>query len=138
LIDARNQRGPRRLLLANAAVSTVAAVLLGVAATRSIADVLAVFGGWALGSGAAQLATAIRRQVLLGKQWFMRISGVVLVAIGVASLIASTGSDQKLSNLAIYAASGGIEFVIQAGSLVRRRRRTLKAQHGDMTLAHQN
>ena len=139
LIDARNQRGfPRRLLLANAVVSTVAAVLLGLAATGSIADVLAVFGGWALVSGAAQLATAIRRQALLGKQWLMRIAGVGSIVIGVGYLIASTGSDPKLSNLAIYAASGGIDFVIQAGLLARQRRRTVKAQHGDMTLARQN
>ena len=139
LIDARNQRGfPRRLLLANAAVSTVAAVLLSLAATGSIADVLAVFGGWALVSGAAQLAAAIRRQALLGKQWLMRIAGVGSIVIGVGYLIASTGSDPKLSNLAIYAASGGIDFVIQAGLLVRRHRRTVKAHHGDRTLAHQN
>jgi uncharacterized membrane protein HdeD (DUF308 family) len=139
LIDARNQRGSaRRLLLANAAVSTVAAVLLAVAATGSIADVLAVFGGWALVSGAAQLATAIRRRALLGKQWLMRIAGVGSIFFGVAYLIASTGANPKLSTLAIYAAGGGIDFVIQAGLLARRRRQTPKAEHGDMTLAHQS
>jgi uncharacterized membrane protein HdeD (DUF308 family) len=139
LIDARNQRGfPRRLLLGNAAVSTVAAVLLGVAATSSIADVLAVFGSWALVSGVAQLATAIRRQPQLGKQWLMRIAGVGSVVLGAVFLIASTGTDPKLHMLAIYAAGGGTDFVIQAVLLVRRHRRTVKAQHGERTLAHQN
>ena len=47
LVDARNQQGSaRRLLLANAVSSTVAAVALRVAATRGVAEVLAVFGVW--------------------------------------------------------------------------------------------
>ena len=45
LIDARRQDGSaRQLLLADAAVSAVAAIALGVAATGSVADVLAVIG----------------------------------------------------------------------------------------------
>src|ERR671930_1833211 len=56
LIDAQSQHGSaRQFLLANAAVSAVAAVALGVAATGSVADVLAVFSVWAGLSGAAQL-----------------------------------------------------------------------------------
>jgi uncharacterized membrane protein HdeD (DUF308 family) len=67
LIDARSQRGStRRLMLANAAVSAVA---LGVAATGSVAAVLAVFGVRAGITGAAQLVTALRRRALLGNQW---------------------------------------------------------------------
>src|SRR5215831_5563081 len=47
LIDVRSQTGSaRRLLLADAAVSAVAAVALGVAATGGVATVLAVFGVW--------------------------------------------------------------------------------------------
>jgi hypothetical protein len=56
LIDARSQHGStRRLLLANAVVSAVAAGALGVAATGSVADVLVVFGAWAAITGAAQV-----------------------------------------------------------------------------------
>jgi hypothetical protein len=53
LIDAPGQHGSaRRLLLANAAVSAVAAVALGVAATGSVANVLAVMlAAYALGGG---------------------------------------------------------------------------------------
>jgi uncharacterized membrane protein HdeD (DUF308 family) len=70
LIDARGQEGSaRQLLLANAAVSIVAAVALGVAATGTVANVLVVFGVWALLSGAAQLVVALRRRAQLGNQW---------------------------------------------------------------------
>jgi uncharacterized membrane protein HdeD (DUF308 family) len=63
LIDARSQNGSaRQLLLAGAAVSTVAAVALGVAATASVTAAITVFGAWALGSGAAQLVVALRRR----------------------------------------------------------------------------
>jgi uncharacterized membrane protein HdeD (DUF308 family) len=58
LIDARSERGSaRRVLLAGAATSAIAAAALAVAATRTVGDVLAVFGIWAFVSGAAQLIT---------------------------------------------------------------------------------
>ena len=50
LVDARNQRGSaRRLLLAGAAVSALAATALAIAATGGVADVLAVFGVFFVG-----------------------------------------------------------------------------------------
>lgn len=68
LIDARTQHGSaRRLLLAGAAVSALAAAALAIAATASVADVLAVFGVWALLSGAAQLVVALRRRAQSGR-----------------------------------------------------------------------
>ena len=67
LINARSQYGSaKRLLLADVVVSAVAAVALGVAATGSVADVLKVFGVWAILSGAAQFFVAIRRRAQLG------------------------------------------------------------------------
>jgi uncharacterized membrane protein HdeD (DUF308 family) len=124
LIDARSQHGSaRQLLLANAAVSAVAAVALGVAATGSVANVLAVFGVWAALSGAAQLVVALRRRALLGNQWPMLLAGSVSIIAGVAYLMLSAGDDPKLRPLAIYTATGGIEFVVQAWLLMRRRRR---------------
>jgi uncharacterized membrane protein HdeD (DUF308 family) len=123
LIDARTQRGSaRQLLVANAAVGAVTAVALGVAATEGVADVLVVFGVWAALSGAAQLVVALRRRAQYGRQWPMLLAGGFSVVAGVAFVIASTGSDPMLSVLAIYAATGGIDFVIQAWLLVRRRR----------------
>ena len=128
LIDARSQRGAaRRLLLAGSAVSAVAAVALGVAATGSVADVLAVFGVWALLSGAAQFVVALRRRGRFGNQWPMLLAGVGSVSFGIAYVIASTGADPMLNMLAIYAAGGGIDFVVQAWLLARRRRRPAAA-----------
>jgi uncharacterized membrane protein HdeD (DUF308 family) len=124
LIDARSQRGSaRRLLLAGAAVSVAAAIALGVAATGSVADVLAVFGVWALVSGAAQLVVALRRRAQLGNQWPMLLAGGVSMLAGVACIIASAGAAPSLDNLVLYTASGGTEFIIQAWLLARRRHR---------------
>jgi uncharacterized membrane protein HdeD (DUF308 family) len=124
VIDARGQRGSaRRVLLANAAVSALAAVALGVAATGSVADVLVVFGLWAGISGAAQLVTALRRRALLGNQWPMLLAGSFSVVAGVAYVIAATGGNPQLNRLVLYTATGGADFVIQAWLLARRRRR---------------
>jgi uncharacterized membrane protein HdeD (DUF308 family) len=124
LIDARSQRGfARWLLLAGAAVSTVAAAALAVAATRSVADVLAVFGVWAFLSGVAQFVVALRLHAQFGNQWPMLLAGVGSVSFGITYLIASTGTDPLLTRLAIYAAGGGIDFVVQAWLLARRRHR---------------
>ena len=122
LFDARTAQGSaRRLLLADAAASTVAAVALGIAATGSVADVFAVFGVWAAVSGAAQLVTALRRRALYGKQIPMLLAGGVSVLFGAFYLVASAAGAPSLSMLAIYAAAGGVDFVLQAGLLARRR-----------------
>ena len=124
VIDARSQQGSaRQLLLAGAAVSAAAAVALGVAATGSVADVLAVFGVWAAISGAAQLVVALRRRALLGNQWPMLLAGGGSVIGGLAYIIVAAGGNPKLRLLAIYAATGGVEFIIQAWLLARRRHR---------------
>ena len=124
LIDARTQRGSaRRVLLAGAATSAVAAIALGIAATGSAANVFAVFGVWAGLSGAAQLVVGLRRRAQLGKQWPMLLAGGGSVIFGIAFLVASTMANPMLSMLAIYAATGGIDFLIEAGLLARRRRR---------------
>jgi uncharacterized membrane protein HdeD (DUF308 family) len=124
VIDARYQHGSaRQLLLANAAFSAVAAVALGVAATGSKANVLVVFGVWALVAGAAQLVVVFRRRVQLGSQWPLLLANGVSVLGGIVFIIGSTADDPKLRMVAIYAATGGVEFVIQAWLLARRRGR---------------
>jgi hypothetical protein len=113
----------RQLLLANAAVSAVAAVALDVAATGSVADVLAVFGVWAGITGAAQLVVVLRRRAQLGNQWPLLLANGVSIIGGVAFVLAAVAAnDPKLSMLAIYAATGGVEFVVQAWLIARRRR----------------
>jgi uncharacterized membrane protein HdeD (DUF308 family) len=125
LLDARTQHGSaRQLLLANAAVSGVAAVALGVAATGTVADVFAVFGVWALLTGAAQLVVVLHRRSLLGNQWPLLLANGVSIFAGVAFISAAIyANEPKLRGLAIYAFTGGVEFVIQAWLLARRRRR---------------
>jgi uncharacterized membrane protein HdeD (DUF308 family) len=123
LVDAQSQHGSaRQLLLAGAATSAVAAVALGVAATGTVADVLAVFGVWAAISGAAQLVVALRRRAQLGWQWPLLLAGGVSIIAGIVCLIAAAGADPMLDLLVLYAATGGVEFVVQAGLLARRRR----------------
>jgi uncharacterized membrane protein HdeD (DUF308 family) len=126
LIDARTQHGAARgPLLAGAALSAIAgaALAVAVAATASVADVLAVFGVWALLSGAAQFVVALRRRAQFGTQWPMLLAGVGSIGFGIAFVTASTSADPMLNMLAIYAAGGGIDFVAQAWLLARRRRR---------------
>jgi len=128
LIDAHSQRGSaRRALLAGAGSSAVAAAALAVAATGTVADVLAVFGVWALVSGAAQVVVALRRRIQFGNQWPMLLAGIGSVGFGTAFITTSAGADPMLSMLAIYAAGGGIDFVVQAWLLARRRRRLAAA-----------
>jgi uncharacterized membrane protein HdeD (DUF308 family) len=124
LIDARGQDGPaRRLLLANAATSAVAAVALGVAAAAGVAETLAVFGVWAVVSGAAQLVVALRRRAQFGRQLPMVLAGAGSVIFGVVFLASSAGADPMLRMVGIYAAGGGADLVIQAWLLRRRMRR---------------
>ena len=92
LIDGRSQQGSaRKLLLANAAVSGVAAVALGIASTGTVADALAVFGVWPGVTGAAQLVVAFRRraQFGFGNQWPMLFAGSFSVVAGFAYVIMS-------------------------------------------------
>jgi uncharacterized membrane protein HdeD (DUF308 family) len=121
-VDARGQQGSaRQLLELNAAVSVVAALALGIAATGDKGDVLVVFGVWALLTGVAQLVVAIRRRMILGRQWPLLLAGAGSTFFGIAFLVMSGAADPKLEMIAVYAAGGGIEFVIQAWLLARRR-----------------
>jgi uncharacterized membrane protein HdeD (DUF308 family) len=120
-IDARRQQGSaRQLLELNALVSVVAAVALGIAAGGDKGDVLAVFGAWALLTGVAQIVVAVRRRMDLGRQWPLLLAGAGSTVFGVAFLIMSGGTNPKLEMIAVYAAGGGVEFVIQAWLLARR------------------
>src|SRR5262245_52083215 len=105
LLDARTEQGAeRRVLLTNAATSTVAAVALGVAATAGVAEVLATFGVWAVVSGAAQLTVALRRRAQFGLQLPMVLAGGVSVLIGFVFLVSATGANPTVWPVVIYAA----------------------------------
>jgi uncharacterized membrane protein HdeD (DUF308 family) len=128
LIDARDQTGPARALLRfDAAVSAVAAVGLGLAATGDVADVLAVFGAWAVVTGVAQVVVARRRRAELGNQWPMLLAGGLSALVGLVYVGQALGDDPKLGVLAVYATGGGVWFVLQSLLLMRRRRATVAA-----------
>jgi uncharacterized membrane protein HdeD (DUF308 family) len=121
IVDARNQSGSaRRLLVANAVVSSVTAVAIGIAATGDKGDVLAVFGVWALLSGLAQFVVALRRRAAFGWQWPMLAAGGVSTIGGVFFTIMAFSPDPTLMPLVVYAATGGIDFIIEAWLLRRR------------------
>ena len=107
----------------NAAVSAIAAVTFGIAATGDEGDVLGSFGIWAARTGAAQLVVALRRRVQFGQQWPMLLAGGVSTIGGVAFLLMSVKPDPTLMPLVVYAATGGVDFIIEAWLLRRRFRR---------------
>jgi uncharacterized membrane protein HdeD (DUF308 family) len=128
VIDARGQQGSaRQLLELNAGVSAVAAVALGIAATGDKGDVLAVFGVWAALTGGAQLVVAIRRRTIFGTQWPLLLAGAGSTIFGIAFLVMSGSNDPKLRMIAVYAATGGAEFIIQAWLLARQTHRLAEA-----------
>ena len=77
-----------------------------------------VFGVWAALAGAAQLVVALRRRALLGRQGPMLLAGGVSVLFGIAFGTAAAVGHAMLIMLALYAATGGVDFIIQAWLLV--------------------
>ena len=123
LIDARRQQGSaRQLLELNVGVSVVAAIALGIAATGDKGDVLYVFGVWALLTGGAQIVVALRRRGQFGRQWPLLLAGAGSTLFGIAFVVMAGADDPKLRMVAVYAATGGVDFIIQAWLLGRRRR----------------
>jgi hypothetical protein len=137
LIDARSQHGSaRQWLLVNAGSSTVAAIALGVAATSGVTAVFAVFGVWAAVSGAAQLIVVLRRRAAA---WQPVATAACQRRVGHRrSGLPHRGSfgHPRLGMLAIYAATGGVEFVIQAWLLARRRRQHRTRPEYKLNLQH--
>ena len=75
---------------------------------------------WAAVSGAAQIATAVRRRAALGHQWPMLLAGALSVGAGLSFSVTASGANPMLDPLVLYAATGGAFFVIQAALLARR------------------
>jgi hypothetical protein len=74
-------------------------------------------------SETTQLIVVLRRRAQLGNQWPLLLANGVSIIGGLVFVAGSTADDPKLRMIAIYAATGGVEFVIQAWLLVRRHRR---------------
>lgn len=126
MIDYRNSaiRSDRRIVGLNGLLSTVTAAGLGVAALFGMGPVLAVFGAWAVISGAAQLLLGMeRRGSDLGRQWPMLIAGGLSFMVGFLYVVQATETAPTLDILPVYATGGGAFFILQAALLGWRTRR---------------
>ncbi|MGW7264492.1 hypothetical protein [Streptomyces sp. NPDC054842] len=110
--------GPVKALYANMAVSALAAVGIAVASTSGVADILRVWGAWAIVSGLVQLLVGVARRSM-GGQWPMILSGGISVLAGASFLRGATQDDPSLTALAGYAVLGGIFFLVSAIRLYR-------------------
>jgi hypothetical protein len=112
VVDARSASatGPVRGLYANMAISALAAVGVAVASASGVADVLRVWGAWAVVSGLVQLLVGVARRPM-GGQWPMILSGGISVLAGASFFRSATQDDPKLTALAGYAVLGGIFFL---------------------------
>ncbi|MEV5176779.1 DUF308 domain-containing protein [Streptomyces flaveolus] len=105
----------RRVTAFNGALSTVAAIAVGIAGAGGVAPVLHVFGAWAVVSGAAQVVVGLRRRgPELGKQWPTLISGGLSFLVGFFYNIQAAGDNPSLDVLSVYATGGGVWFILQA------------------------
>lgn len=120
VVDLRTTQDPRARtgLHANAALSLLSAIGLGVAATSGTPDMLRVWGAWAITAGLAQLVVALRRR-RLGGQWPLTLSGAISVLAGTGFVSMASGDDPSLTPLAGYATLGGVFFLV---STIRLRR----------------
>lgn len=123
VVDARTSRGPSgssalRGLYLNVAISLVAALGLGAAATSGVPAVLRVWGTWAIVAGLIQLAVGFRRRPL-GGQWPMMLSGGLSVVAGTGFVLMAGAPDASLVGVAGYATLGGIFFLVSAVRLGR-------------------
>jgi uncharacterized membrane protein HdeD (DUF308 family) len=115
VVDARSATTARpvALLYVNTAISLLAAAGLAVAASSGIPAVLRVWGAWAVVSGLVQLAVGVVRR-RMGGQWPMIVSGGLSVVAGTAFILMAAGDAVRMTNLAGYAAVGGVFFLVSA------------------------
>ncbi|WP_405583388.1 hypothetical protein [Streptomyces sp. NBC_01190] len=123
VVDARSARagGPVKGLYANMAISTLAAVGVAVASASGTADVLRIWGAWAVVSGLVQLLVGVARRPM-GGQWAMIASGGISVLAGASFIHSASQADPSLNALAGYAALGGVFFLVSAIRLHRSTR----------------
>jgi uncharacterized membrane protein HdeD (DUF308 family) len=115
VIDARSSRSTSsaRGLYLNIAISTLAAIGLGIAAASGSPSVLRVWGVWAIVAGLIQLAVGINRRAM-GGQWPIMLSGAISVLAGAAFIVMASGPNPSIASVAGYAVLGGIFFLISA------------------------
>ncbi|RKN39269.1 hypothetical protein [Streptomyces hoynatensis] len=120
VVDASSARvaGPVKGLYVNMAVSALATAGVAVAGASGVADVLRVWGAWAILSGLVQLLVGVARRPL-GGQWAMILSGGISALAGASFIRSAAQDDPSLTTLAGYATLGGIFFLISSIRLPR-------------------
>jgi hypothetical protein len=115
LVEAARGGSRARLLRGNAAVGALAVAGLAVAGLGSdVGAVLAVFGAWAVLSGALQLADAVLRRRTGARALPLIVSGGLSAIAGLSFVASSGAEDPKLMPLAGYAAFGAVLFLLWA------------------------
>jgi hypothetical protein len=105
----------RALPIVNALISLTASIGLAVAATTADAGTtLAVFGVWAIVSGAVQLGTAAMRRRAGSRELPMIFSGAISTLAGLSFVAGSSQDVAHLTNLAGYAGLGAVLYLISA------------------------
>jgi uncharacterized membrane protein HdeD (DUF308 family) len=110
---------------ANAAISIVTTLAVGIALQRGIPEALIVFGFWAILTGLIQLILGVRRRKSLGGQWPMILSGGQSVAGGISFIVLARDPSMGLTSLAGYAAFGAFYYLLAAFRLSRTANHTL-------------
>jgi uncharacterized membrane protein HdeD (DUF308 family) len=115
-VEARESPASARALpIVNALISLAASVGLAVAAaTADAGSTLAVFGVWAIVSGAVQLGTAAMRRRAGSRELPMIVSGAISTAAGLSFVAGSSHDVPHLTNLAGYAGLGAVLYLIWA------------------------
>ena len=115
-VEARESRASARVLpIVSGLISLAASVALAVAATSADAGTtLAVFGVWALVSGALQLGTAALRRRAGSRELPMIVSGAISAVAGLSFVAGSSQDVAHLTNLAAYAGLGAVLYLVWA------------------------
>ena len=110
-VEARRTRS--RLAIVNGLISLSASIALAVAtASADAGATLAVFGVWAVVSGAVLLGTALRRRRLGGRELPMIVSGGLSTLAGLSFVAGSTQDVAHLTMLAGYATLGAVLYLV--------------------------
>jgi uncharacterized membrane protein HdeD (DUF308 family) len=115
-VEAREGGASGRVLpIVNALISLAASVGLAVAtATADAGTTLAVFGVWAIVSGAVQLGTAAMRRRAGSRELPMIVSGAISTAAGLSFAAGASHDVAHLTYLAGYAGFGAVLYLISA------------------------
>ena len=99
---------------ANAVISGITTLNVGIALQKGVPEALIVFGTWAIGTGLIQLILGLRRRKFLGGQWPMIISGGQSMIGGISFILLAHDPTKGITSLAGYALFGAFYYLLAA------------------------